>query len=204
MESLATPMLWSITLLGVLALFVVDFVVTRKPHEVSLREALTWSGFYIALPVAFGAWLWLKHGSEIGSQFFTGYVVEKSLSVDNLFIFLLLLGAFAVPKALQQRVLLIGVAGALVMRAVMIVIGAQLLTRFVWMFALFGAFLLWTAVKVWRDAGSEGSCQRGAWRRRTGRDAPRAPAAPLLPRDRRLPRHGDDGADRRFGSRDRC
>lgn len=155
MDSIATPMLWSITVVGVLVLFVLDFLVTRKPHEVSMKEATAWSLFYIALPVAFGAWLWTQHGSQTGAEYYTGYIVEKSLSVDNLFIFMLLLAAFAVPKQYQQRVLLIGVAGALVMRAIMIALGASLLTTFSWMFVIFGLFLLWTAVKVWRDTRSE-------------------------------------------------
>ncbi|WP_313490933.1 TerC/Alx family metal homeostasis membrane protein [Dermacoccus nishinomiyaensis] len=151
MHSLATPTLWAVTLIGLIVLFALDFLVTRKPHEVSLKEATAWSTFYIALPVAFGAWLWSAHGSTTGTEFYTGYLVEKSLSVDNLFLFMMLLTAFAVPKVYQQRVLLIGVAGALVMRAIMIALGAQLLTNFAWMFVIFGAFLLWTAVKVWRD-----------------------------------------------------
>ena len=151
MHSLATPTLWAVTLIGLIVLFALDFLVTRKPHEVSLKEATAWSTFYIALPVAFGAWLWSAHGSTTGTEFYTGYLVEKSLSVDNLFLFMMLLTAFAVPKMYQQRVLLIGVAGALVMRAIMIALGAQLLTNFAWMFVIFGAFLLWTAVKVWRD-----------------------------------------------------
>ena len=155
METIATPALWTTTIVGVLVLFVLDFIVTRKPHEVSIKEATGWSLFYIGLPVAFGGWLWSQHGSQIGAEYYTGYIVEKSLSVDNLFIFMLLLAAFAVPKAYQQRVLLIGVAGALVMRAIMIAIGASLLTKFSWMFVIFGLFLLWTAVKVWRDTRSD-------------------------------------------------
>ena len=155
METIATPALWTTTIVGVLVLFVLDFIVTRKPHEVSMKEATGWSLFYIGLPVAFGGWLWSQHGGQIGTEYYTGYIVEKSLSVDNLFIFMLLLAAFAVPKAYQQRVLLIGVAGALVMRAIMIAIGASLLTKFSWMFVIFGLFLLWTAVKVWRDTRSD-------------------------------------------------
>lgn len=166
METLATPTLWAVSIAALLALFVLDFVVTRRPHEVSLKEAAAWSIFYISLPVAFGVWLWREHGSSVGGEFFTGYLVEKSLSIDNLFLFMMLLTAFAVPKIHQQRVLLIGVAGALVMRAVMIVLGAQLLTTFTWMFVLFGAFLLWTAVKVWRDtaAGDEHTVDPGDMR----------------------------------------
>lgn len=152
MESIATPGLWALTIGAVVALFLLDFLITRRPHEVSMREAVGWSAFYVAIPVAFGVWLWQAHGGETGLQYYTGYLVEKSLSVDNLFIFMLLLSAFAVPAALQQRVLLIGVAGALVLRAVFIAVGAQLIASFSWTFLLFGIILLATAVKVGRDA----------------------------------------------------
>ena len=155
MDTIATPQLWGITIALTLGLFLLDFIITRRPHEVSMKEASAWSIFYIALPVAFGGWLWTQHGSKIGGEFFTGYIVEKSLSVDNLFIFMLILSGFAVPKLLQQRVLLIGIAGALVMRAIMIAVGASLLSRFAVMFLIFGLVLLWTAVKVLRDTRSD-------------------------------------------------
>ncbi|MCE1180082.1 MAG: TerC family protein [Micrococcales bacterium] len=154
LDSIATPTLWWATIAGVLGLFALDFVLTRKPHEVSMREAIGWSLFYIAIPVAFGAWLWQQHGSTTGVEYYTGYLVEKSLSVDNLFIFMLLLGSFAVPRHLQQRVLLIGVAGALVLRGIFIALGAQLIASWSAAFLLFGAILLLTAVKVLRDAMS--------------------------------------------------
>lgn len=152
LETIGTPALWAGTIGAIIALLVLDFLVTRKPHEVSLREALSWSAFYIAIPVAFGVWVWQAHGSTTGVEYYTGYLVEKSLSVDNLFIFLLLLTAFAVPRELQQRVLLIGVAGALILRGIFIALGAQLIASFSWAFLLFGAILLVTAVKVIRDA----------------------------------------------------
>ncbi|GAB96477.1 TerC family integral membrane protein [Kineosphaera limosa] len=151
-ETIATPGLWVATIAGVLALFAIDFVITRKPHAVTMREAIGWSAFYVAIPVAFGVWLWSAYGSVTGVEFYTGYLVEKSLSIDNLFVFLLLLTAFAVPRELQQRVLLIGVAGALVLRAIFIALGAQLIASFSAAFLLFGAILLITAVKVLRDA----------------------------------------------------
>ena len=154
LASIATPTLWAVTIAVTVALFVADFVVTRKPHEVAFREALGWSAFYIALPLVFGAWVWAAHGSGVGVKYYTGYLVEKSLSVDNLFVFILILGAFAVPRALQQRVLLIGVAGALVLRGIFIAVGAQMIASFDWTFLLFGAILLLTAVKVYRDARS--------------------------------------------------
>ncbi|MBL8931257.1 MAG: TerC/Alx family metal homeostasis membrane protein [Kineosporiaceae bacterium] len=149
-----TPLLWALTIGAVMLLLVADFLITRRPHEVSMREAIGWSAFYIALPLAFGAWIWTSYGSQRGLEYYTGYLVEKSLSVDNLFVFLLLLAAFAVPRELQQRVLLIGVAGALVLRGVFIALGAQLISSFSWAFLLFGAILLATAVKVLRDAMS--------------------------------------------------
>jgi TerC family integral membrane protein len=150
--SLGSPELWIATIVAVLALFGLDFVLTRRPHEVRMKEAIGWSAFYIALPLAFGVWVWQAFGAERGLEFYAGYLVEKSLSVDNLFVFMLLLGSFAVPRELQQRVLLIGVAGALVLRGVFIALGAALISSFSWAFLLFGAILLATAVKVFRDA----------------------------------------------------
>ncbi|GAB3879887.1 TerC/Alx family metal homeostasis membrane protein [Terrabacter terrigena] len=150
--SIGTPTLWIATVAGVLALFVVDFLITRRPHDPSMREALGWSAFYIAIPLLFGGWLWWQYGSQQGVEYYTGYIVEKSLSVDNLFVFVILLSAFAVPRELRQRVLLIGVAGALVLRGIFIALGAQMIASFAWTFLLFGAILLATAVKVGRDA----------------------------------------------------
>jgi TerC family integral membrane protein len=150
--AVGSPLLWALTIGAIVVLLVVDFLITRRPHEVSMREALGWSAFYVALPLAFGGWVWSTYGAQRGLEYYTGYLVEKSLSVDNLFVFLLLLGAFAVPRELQQRVLLIGVTGALVLRGVFIALGAQLIASFSWAFLLFGAVLLLTAVKVLRDA----------------------------------------------------
>ncbi|MGV8910517.1 MAG: TerC/Alx family metal homeostasis membrane protein [Propionicimonas sp.] len=149
--AIGSPELWAISIAAVLALFGLDFLITRKPHEVSMKEAIGWSAFYIALPLAFGVWIWQAFGSERGLEFYAGYLVEKSLSVDNLFVFMLLLGSFAVPRELQQRVLLIGVAGALVLRGIFIALGAAMLANFAWTFLLFGLVLLATAVKVLRD-----------------------------------------------------
>ncbi len=152
LDSIADPTLWWITIAGIVALLGLDFLITRRPHEVSAREAVGWSVFYVALPVLFGVWLWRAYGAETGLQYYTGYVVEKSLSVDNLFIFILILSAFAVPRVLQQRVLLIGIIGALLMRGAFIAVGAVLIARFSWMFLVFGAILVVTAWGVLRDA----------------------------------------------------
>ncbi|MEU5950008.1 TerC family protein [Micromonospora sp. NPDC047465] len=151
-HSVGTPTLWGVTIAAVLALLVLDFLVTRRPHEVSIREALGWSTFYIALPLAFGAWVWSRYGSEQGVEYLTGYLVEKSLSVDNLFVFMLLLAAFAVPAVLAQRVLLYGIVGALVLRAVFIALGAAALQTLDFAFLLFAVILIATAVKLLRDA----------------------------------------------------
>lgn len=149
--------MWATTLAAVLALLVLDFLLTRRPHAVSMREALGWSAFYVALPLAFGAWIWSRYGSTTGVEYLTGYLVEKSLSVDNLFVFMLLLTAFAVPAALQQRVLLFGIAGALVLRGIFIALGAAVLANLSWAFLLFGAILLLTGVKILRDQLRGGS-----------------------------------------------
>lgn len=154
--SIASPTLWWLTIGVILLLVTFDFVLTRRPHQVSLREAVTWSAFYIALPLAFTGWVWARYGSGRATEFLTGYVVEKSLSVDNLFVFMLLLGSFAVPAALQQRVLLFGIVGALVLRGVFIAVGAAALKMFTATFLVFGLILLVTAVKVLRDARTGG------------------------------------------------
>jgi TerC family integral membrane protein len=150
-ETLATPGLWAVTIGAVVALLALDLALTRRPHEVGLREASAWSAFYVALPLGFGAWIWSRFGTQTGVEYLTGYLVEKSLSVDNLFVFMLLLSAFAVPAVLQQRVLLYGIVGALVLRGVFIALGAAALDRLSFAFLLFGAVLLLTAVKLLRD-----------------------------------------------------
>jgi TerC family integral membrane protein len=151
-DSVGTPALWAATIGLVVALLGLDFVLTRRPHEVSMKEAVGWSAFYIALPLAFGAFIWQQYGDDRGLEYLTGYLVEKSLSVDNLFVFMLLLSAFAVPAALQQRVLLYGIVGALVLRGVFIALGAAALSAFDAAFLVFGLILLATGVKLLLDA----------------------------------------------------
>ncbi|HYJ74406.1 MAG TPA: TerC/Alx family metal homeostasis membrane protein [Kineosporiaceae bacterium] len=154
MSTIADTTLWAVTLGAFALLIAVDLILTRRPHAVGMREAAAWSAFYVALPLAFGAWVWLAHGQQPGVEFLTGYVVEKSLSADNLFVFLLLLSAFAVPEHLRQRVLLYGILGALALRAVFIALGAAALEAFSFTFLVFGIILAATAVKVFRDARS--------------------------------------------------
>ncbi|SDD39832.1 TerC/Alx family metal homeostasis membrane protein [Actinokineospora iranica] len=151
-ESVGSTGLWLLSIAVLLGLLVADFMVTRRPHVVSMREAVGWSGFYLALPMVFAFWLWTEFGGEQAIEFMTGFVVEKSLSVDNLFVFMLLLAAFAVPPAVQQRVLLFGIVGALVLRAVFIAAGAALLAAGTWAFLVFGVILFGSAVKILREA----------------------------------------------------
>ncbi|MFB9906947.1 TerC/Alx family metal homeostasis membrane protein [Allokutzneria oryzae] len=151
-SSIGSPVLWLVTIVVLLALLALDFVITRRPHEVGMREAVGWSVFYLVLPVLFGLYVWLAHGTQPSVEFATGWVLEKSLSVDNLFVFMLLLSAFAVPEELRQRVLLYGIVGALVLRAVFIALGAAILQAGAWAFLVFGLVLLATAVKIFRDA----------------------------------------------------
>jgi len=144
-----TLALWAVTILGITVLIVMDFVtVSRKPHEVMFKEALLWSIFYIGVAVAFGIAMWVWQGTDIGTQYFAAYLVEKSLSVDNLFVFIIILTQFAVPIELHQRVLLVGVVLALIMRAIFIAIGAAALAAFAFTFVIFGAILIWTGIQL--------------------------------------------------------
>lgn len=143
---------WLVTIAAVAAMFVFDFYAhVRTPHEPSMREAATWSIFYVVLAVVFGIGLLIVWGPTHGGEYFTGYVMEKSLSVDNLFVFLIIMSRFAVPRIYQQKVLLVGVAIALVLRGGFIWAGAEAIERFSWVFYVFGAFLIYTAVKLARE-----------------------------------------------------
>ncbi|MEO6926637.1 MAG: TerC family protein [Rhodanobacter sp.] len=147
---------WGSTIAGILALLIFDFFAhVRTPHEPSAREAGLWSVFYIVIALLFGGVLWLVWGSQYGVEYFAGYVTEKSLSVDNLFVFVIIMAAFDVPKAQQQKVLLVGVAIALALRAVFIALGAAAIEHFSWMFYIFGAFLIYTAYKLARTQTGE-------------------------------------------------
>lgn len=144
---------WLATVAGIIALFCFDFVFhARKPHEPTFKEAAGWSVFFIAIALVFGAGLWVMWGPQRGTEYFAGYITEKSLSVDNLFVFVILMAKFSVPREYQQKVLLIGIAIALVMRGVFIAIGAAAIAQFSWVFYVFGAFLLYTAVKLAHDS----------------------------------------------------
>ncbi|MDN4596758.1 TerC/Alx family metal homeostasis membrane protein [Leifsonia virtsii] len=145
-----TPLIWIITIAVTIAFFVYEFFAhVRKPHEPTIGESARWSAFYIGLALLFGVGIGMVSGWDFGGQYFAGYLTEKVLSVDNLFVFLLLMSAFAVPKAYQQKVLMIGIIIALVLRGAFIAVGATLIENFSWVFYLFGALLLFLA---WRQA----------------------------------------------------
>ncbi|MGW4805547.1 TerC family protein [Kitasatospora sp. NPDC004272] len=148
--------LWAGTIAVLVALIVADFFIGgRKPHEVSIKEAGIWTTVWVVLAGLFGGFVWWYGGSKPAVEFFAGYVTEKSLSVDNLFVFILIMGKFAVPKIYQQWVLMFGVIIALVLRGVFIAGGAALVAKFSWVFYIFGAFLVWTAVKLVKEAGQD-------------------------------------------------
>ncbi|MFE6225810.1 MULTISPECIES: TerC/Alx family metal homeostasis membrane protein [unclassified Streptomyces] len=144
--------IWVATVLGLSALIAIDFFIGRKPHDVSIKEAGIWTVVWIALAVLFGVGVTIWGGGQAGGEFFAGFITEKSLSVDNLFVFILIMAKFAVPTHLQQRVLLIGVLIALVLRAIFIAAGAAIIASFSWVFYLFGAFLIYTAWKLVKEA----------------------------------------------------
>jgi tellurite resistance protein TerC len=153
-----TPEIWlwvafNVVVLGVLALDLGVF--HRKAHEVTLREAATWSVVWVSLALAFNAGIFIWRGSEAGLQFLTGYLIEYALSVDNIFVFVLIFSYFAVPAAYRHRVLFWGILGAIVMRGIMIAAGTALIKQFHWIIYLFGAFLLVTGIRMALDKGHE-------------------------------------------------
>lgn len=144
-----TTAIWLATVGGILGLLLFDLLTsTRKAHDVSFKEASFWSVFYIAVAVLFGVWVWSDFGAQFGKEYFAAYIVEKSLSMDNLFVFIIILSNFAVPTIYHQRVLMVGIVLALIMRAIFIAIGAAALEAFAFTFVIFGAVLLWTGIKL--------------------------------------------------------
>ncbi|RAY11334.1 TerC family protein [Actinomadura craniellae] len=147
---------WYATIGLVVFLLVFDFfVAVRKPHAVGLREATFWSVFYIAIAIGFGLVVWWLAGPTAGTEYFAGWVVEKSLSVDNLFVFVIIMARFSVPPQYQHEILLFGIAAALVLRAIFIAIGAAAISLFSFTFLLFGLVLLWTALQLIRHRNED-------------------------------------------------
>ena len=169
MMSIGTPLMWSLFAAFVLVALLVDFFAMSKQgaHRVSIKEATVWSLIWVAVSFVFVGWLWWYLGGtgtdaaarELANtkslEFITGYLVEKALAVDNIFVFLMVFTYFAVPPEFQKRVLMIGILGALVLRAVMILIGAWLIAQFHWILYVFGAFLVYTGYKMWAHADDE-------------------------------------------------
>jgi tellurite resistance protein TerC len=156
MDTIASPMLWTIFSIFVLGMLALDLgVFNRKAHEVRYKEALAWSIVWVALSLAFNWWIYHKFGSQKALEFLTGYLIEKALSVDNIFVFVVLFASFAVPKMYQHRVLFWGVLGALLMRAIFIGLGAALVSRFHWIMYVFGAILIYTGIKLMKEGEAE-------------------------------------------------
>ena len=164
---------WILTIAGIAVIFAVDFLVMgRRPHVVGMREAGITAGFYVLLAALFGLGVWLFAGHQYGAEFFAGYITELSLSVDNLFVFSVILASFAVPKEHQLKVLQFGIIGALVLRFAFILVGAAALAAFTWLFFLFGAFLIWTAWKLAISHGAESAPEESKVLRRVERVLP--------------------------------
>ncbi|MGK2868585.1 MAG: TerC/Alx family metal homeostasis membrane protein [Mycobacterium sp.] len=147
---------WGVTIGVIVGLLAVDLILAAlRPHRVGFREATAWSVFYILVAVGFGVWFTMAHGGDFGTQYFAGYIVEKSLSVDNLFVFVIIMTTFAVPEEHQHKVLTFGIILALIMRAIFIALGATLLSLFSFMFLLFGLLLIYTAVQLFRHRNED-------------------------------------------------
>jgi tellurite resistance protein TerC len=147
---------WVTTLVALIVVLAVDLlIVGRRPHEPSMREAGGWVAFYVGLALAFGVTVWVAWGGQAAGEFYTGWLTEYSLSVDNLFVFVIIMARFAVPRQFQQKVLLIGIVLALVMRGAFIAAGAALIAQFSWVFYIFGAFLVYTAITLLKQGEND-------------------------------------------------
>jgi tellurite resistance protein TerC len=147
-RNIHSPALWAGFLVGVLLVLAVDLKLSARDTKSTFKEAVGWSIFWIVLSVGFGFFVWFQYGGEQGLEFFAGYLLEKSLSVDNLFVFVLLFKSFAIPPRYQHRVLFWGVLGAILLRGTLILAGVALVHRFHWIIAVFGAILVYTAWKI--------------------------------------------------------
>jgi tellurite resistance protein TerC len=161
---------------GLTLLLLADLtVIGRRPHEPSAKEATAWVGFYVALALLFGVALALVVDAQYATEFYAGWLTEYSLSVDNLFVFVIIMARFRVPRELQQGALMVGIIVALVLRGLFILAGAAVISRFTWVFYLFGAFLVYTAIKLVRERGDEEEYEENALIRHLRRALPMAP-----------------------------
>ncbi len=168
--------LWAATIIALIGVITIDLIlVDRRPHPFGPNEALRWVIFYVSMAGLFAIFISLYFGLQYGGQFVAGYLMEYSLSVDNLFVFMVIMGSFAVPPALQHRVLLVGIVIALFLRGILIVIGAELIERFSGTFYLFGAFLLFTAWQVWTAEDEEPDPNGNGFMRWIGSRVPTSP-----------------------------
>jgi tellurite resistance protein TerC len=158
-----TPVVWWVTIGLIVVLLTIDLALAAaRPHRVGFREAAAWSVFYVAVAVGFGIWFTVTYGGDFGAQYFAGYLVEKSLSVDNLFVFVIIMTTFAVPEKYQHKVLTFGIVLALIMRAIFIALGAALLSLFSFVFMLFGLLLIFTAVQLFRHRNEDPDVENNA------------------------------------------
>jgi tellurite resistance protein TerC len=159
MQTIGSPALWAGFIVFVLAMLALDLgVFHRKTHAVGFKEAAIWSGVWVCMALIFNVGVWWKYGAQPGTEFLTGYLIEKSLSVDNIFVFVVIFGALGIPALYQHRVLFWGILSALILRAGMIFAGTALLARFHWLIYVFGAFLVLTGLKlfyVWKKGEEE-------------------------------------------------
>jgi tellurite resistance protein TerC len=147
---------WGITIAVTVAVLLFDVVaIARRPHEPSMKECSVALSVYVSLAIAFGVWVWIYHGGDYGLEFFAGWLTEYSLSVDNLFIFIIIMASFNVPKKYQQEALMVGIILALIFRGIFIALGAVAINQFSWVFYIFGLFLVYTAWNLARDTGHE-------------------------------------------------
>ncbi|AEI66920.1 TerC family protein [Corallococcus macrosporus] len=174
--SVGSPGLWAGFIAFVIAMLALDLgVFHRKAHVVKFKEALGWSAVWVSLALVFGAGVWWKFGPEPGLQFITGYLIEKSLSVDNIFVFVVIFSALRIPSLYQHRVLFWGILSALVLRAIMIFAGVAMLARFHWLIYVFGGFLILTGVKLFLQRNKEDNPEDGALMRLARRTIPSTP-----------------------------
>lgn len=155
--------MWASVLGLILVMLMVDLFAHRKAHEISVKEAALWSAFWVATGIAFGALIWAQFGAEYGQQYFAGFLIEKSLAVDNVFIWAIIFTTFAVPRKYQHRVLFLGVLGALVFRGIFIAAGSVIIERFDWVLYLFAAFLVFTGIQMLRKRDSHDDPSQSAF-----------------------------------------